>query len=169
MKHFLLFSICLASAFTVEAAKVKLLSPDTAHTYAVEFLVDHSFTWNAQTQQFGADLRFDGRSATGWQEEESFRFVFSEVKFDATNRIFYVLTGDNERVPVAELRKGFLGQVIVPAPGTTVLIANEHGKIRLVLTADSNVKERRGFVPCWIERSDVWGLQNLFHDAAGVN
>ena len=169
MRYLLLFSICLASAFTTEAAKVKLLSPDTAQTYAVGFLVDHDFTWNARTRQFGADLRFNSRPVTGSSEEESFRFIFPEVKFDATNRTFYVTTHDNQRVPVAELRTGLLGRSIVPVPGTTVLVANEHGKVRLVLTATSDLTGRNSSAPCWIERNDAWVLQNLLHDAAGVN
>ncbi|MEI8315501.1 MAG: hypothetical protein WCG79_08635 [Verrucomicrobiota bacterium] len=169
MKHWLWFSICLVGALTTEAAHVKLLSPDAAQTYAIGWVVDHSFAWNAQTRQFGAYLQFNNRSATKWREEESFRFVFPEVKFDATNRTFYATDAHNQPVPIAELRTGWLGRSIVPAPGTTVLIANEHGKVRLVLTASSEPKGRNTSVACWIERSDAWVLQNLLRDVAGVN
>ena len=169
MKQFFLCGLCLAGAIAAEAAPVKLLSPDTAQTYAVGWLVDHTFTWNARTGQFGATLQFSDRSATRWHEEESFRFGFPEVKLDATNRTFYVATGGGERVPVAQWRKGWLGSAIVPAPGTNVLIANEHGKIRLVLMADSNPPKRSALASCWIERSDAWVFQNLLRNAAGAN
>jgi len=158
----------LAGAVAVEAEHVKLLSPDSAQTYAVGWLVDHSFTWNARTGQFGAALQFSDRSATKWREEESFRFVFPEVKFDATNRTFYALASDNQRVPIAQLRDHWLGREIVPAPGTQVLIANEHGKVRLVLMADSDRPGRGGVASCWVERSDAWVLQNLLRDVTGT-
>ena len=168
MKHWLLFSLCLAGAVAVEAAHVKLLSPDSAQTYAVGWLVDHNFTWNARTGQFGAALQFSDRSATKWREEESFRFVFPEVKFDATSRTFYALASDNQRVPIAQLRDRWLGHEIVPVPGAQVLIANEHGKIRLVLMADSDRSGRGGVASCWVERSDAWVLQNLLRDVTGT-
>ena len=166
MKYFILFSLVL-SALTVEAAPIKLLSPDTAQTFAVGWLVDHQFTWNARTGQFCADLRFSDRSATKSRTEESFRFVFPEVKFDETNRTFYVATSQEQPVPIAQLRKGWLGSSIVPAPGTSVLVANEGGKVRLVLTANSNPSHRPASV--WVERSDAWVLQNLVPAMAGSN
>ena len=169
MKYWLWFSMCLTVAVAAEAAHVKLLSPDTAQTYAVGWVVDHSFTWNARTKQFSAYLQFNDQSAPRWHEEESFQFCFPEVKFDTTNRTFYVMNNDNQRVSVAELRTGLFGQSIVPAPGTTVLIANEHGKVRLVLTADSDPKDRGAYTSCWIERSDAWVLQNLLRDVIGAN
>ena len=169
MKLWFLFSIWLVGSVAAEAAHVKLLSPDTAQTYAVGTLVDHSFTWNAQTGQFGACLLFNDRSVTKWHEEEACRFVFPEVKFAATNRTFYALDGNNQPVPVAQLRNHWLGQSIVPVPGTTVLIANEHGKVRLVLTADTDPQRRGAFAPCWIERSDAWVFQNLLRDVAGAH
>lgn len=168
MKYFLLVALGLASAVAAPAAHVKLLSPDTAQTYAVGWLVDHQFTWNARTGQFGAQLQFSDRSATKQREEESFRFVFPEVKFDATNRTFYATASQSQRVPIAELRTGWLGQSIVPRPGTSVLIANEHGQIRLVLTADGETQERSVVAPVWVERSDAGVLQNLLRDVAGA-
>jgi hypothetical protein len=57
----------------------------------------------------------------------------------------------------------------VPSPGTTVMIANEGGKVRLVLMADSNTKGRGVLTPCWIERSDAWVFQDLLRDATGAN
>ena len=168
MKPWLLLSLWFVGAVAAEAAHVKLLSPDTAQTYAVGSLDDHNFTWNARTGQFGAALQFSDRSATKWRQQESFRFVFPEVKFDATNRTFYALTSDNQRVPIAELRKHWYGREIVPAPGTQVLVANEGGKVRLLLTADNDSQRRGALTPCWIERSDAWVLQNLLRDVTGA-
>lgn len=169
MKHFLLGGVCLAAAMTAAAAPVKLFSPETAQTYAVSWVVGHQLTWNARTGQFGAAVQFSDRSATKWREEESFRFVFPEVKLDTTNRIFYVTNGNAERVPVAQWQKSWLGSSIVPTPGTSVLIANEGGKVRLVLTADSDLAGRRAGRPGWVEQSDAWVLQNLLRDVAGLN
>ena len=151
-----------------EAAHVKLLSPDSAQTYAVGLVQDHSFTWNASTGQFGATVLFSDRSVTKWREEESFRFVFLEVKFDTASRTFFALAADNQRVPIAQLRDRWLGHEIVPAPGTQVLIANEGGKVRLLLTADNDSQRRGALTPCWIERSDAWVLQNLLRDVTGA-
>ena len=169
MKQFLLFTLSLLLAIAADAAQVKLLSPDTAQTYAVGWVVDHLFTWNARTGQFGAEVWFSDRSATKSRDEESFRFTFSEVKFDATNQTFYVVSEMDQRVPIAQLRKSWLGQTIIPAPGTSVLIANEHGKVRLVLTADSNLQQRSAFATVWVERSDAWVFQNLLRDVAHAN
>ena len=169
MKQFLLCGLCLLGAIATEAAPIKLLSPDTAQTYAVGWLVDHTFTWNARTGQFGAYLVFNNRSATKGHEEESFRFVFPQVKFDTANRTFYAMAGPDQRVPVAQWRKGWLGAAIIPAPGTRVLIANEHGKVRLVLMADTAPPPRSALASCWIERSDAWVFQNLLRNAAGAN
>ena len=169
MKHWLLFSLCLVGVVAAEAAHVKLLSPDTAQTYAVGSLDDHNFTWNARTGQFGALLQFSNRPVTKWREEESFRFVFPEVKFDAATQTFYALASDNQRVPIAELRKHWYGREIIPAPGTQVLVANEGGKVRLLLTATTQVEGRSPMTPCWVERSDAWVLQNLLRDVTGVN
>ena len=169
MKQFLFFGVCLLGAVAAQAAHVKLLSPDTAQTYAVGWVVDHRFTWNAHTGQFGASLQFDDRSTTKWHAEEAFQFVFPEVKFDASNQTFYALDRNDQRVPVAHVRTGWLGTSIVPVPGTSVLIANEHGKVRLVLRADSNPARCGGFDLCWIERNDAGVFQNLLRDAAGAN
>ena len=76
-------------------------------------------------------------------------------------------TGQEQSVLIAQLRKGWLGPSIVPAPETSVLIANEGGKVRLVLTADRNPKRRPASV--WVERSDAWVLQNLVPAMAGSN
>ena len=169
MKRLLLLSLWLAGVVAGEAAHVKLLSPDTAQTFAVGSLDDHNFTWNARTGQFGAILKFSNRPATKWREEESFRFVFPEVKFDAANQTFYALTSDNQRVPIAQLRAHWFGREIVPAPGTQVLVANEGGKVRLLLTADDHTQARGVMTRCWVERSDAFVLQNLLRDVTGAN
>ena len=169
MKRLLLFTLSLLAAISAEAAQVKLLSPDTAQTYAVGWVVDHRFTWNARTGQFGAEVWFSARSATKSRDEEVFRFTFPEVKFDATNQTFYGVSETTQRVPIAQLRKSWLGQTIVPTPGTSVLIANEHGKVRLVLTANSGFQQRGAFAPVWVERSDAWVVQNLLRDVAHPN
>ena len=169
MPRFFLFALSLLAAITANAAQVKLLSPDTAQTYAVGWVVDHGFIWNARTGQFGAELRLSDRSATKLRDEEVFRFTFPEVKFDATNRTFYGISETAQRVPIAQLRQSWLGQTILPAPGTTVLIANEHGKVRLVLTANSERQQRGAFAPVWVERNDAWVFQNLVRDVAHAN
>ena len=169
MKRLLLFTLSLLVAISAGAAQIKLLSPDTAQTYAVSWVVDHLFTWNARTGQFGAAVWFSDRSATKSRDEESFRFAFPEVKLDASNQTFYVVSETTQRLPIAQLRQNWLGQTIIPTPGTSVLIANEHGKVRLVLTANSALQQRGAFAPAWVERSDAWVFQNLLRDVAGVN
>lgn len=169
MKRLFLFTLSLLAAISAEAAQVKLLSPDTAQTYAVGWVVDHRFTWNARTGQFGAEVWFSDRSVTKSRDEEAFRFPFPEVKFDAPNQTFYVVSETTQRVPIAQLRKSWLGQTIVPTPGTSVLIANEHGKVRLVLTANSELQQQGAFAPVWVERSDAWGFQNFLRDVAHGN
>lgn len=169
MKVWLLISLWLAGAVAGEAAQVKLLSPDTAQTFAVNMLDDHRFTWNAHTGQFVAVVDFNNRPVGKCREEESFRFVFPEVKFDAANQTFYALTADNQRVPIAQLREHWFGREIIPAPGTQVLVANEGGKVRLLLTADDHTQVRSSMMPCWVERSDAFVLQNLVRDVTGAN
>ena len=169
MKSWLWLSLWVAGVVATEAAHVQLLSPDTAQTYAVGLVMDHTFTWNARTGQFGAVVVVSDRSATKWREEEACRFGFPAVKFDAPTRTFYALASDNHRVPIAQMRERWLGREIIPAPGTSVLIANEHGQVRLVLMADDAAKGRSALAPCWSERSDAWVLQNLVRDVTGAN
>ena len=103
------------------------------------------------------------------REQPEFINHLAKPWVDTPPPAFDVRAGADQRVPVAQLRHGWLGRTIVPMPGTSVLIANERGKVRLVLTADSDPPHRRALAPCWIERSDAWVLQNRLRNAAGAN
>ena len=100
MKPLLLLGLWLAGVVAVEAAHVKLLSPDTAQTFAVGSLDDHNFTWNARTGQFGAVLQFSNRPATKWREEEACRINARMTSLNGLLRGCEVFPHENVNISV---------------------------------------------------------------------
>ena len=161
--------IAVAAATNLTAARVNLLSPDKAATFAIGWLDDKYLFWDAKKGILCACLRFSNRPVSESRVQETFVFTFPDVKRDDKTGAFYAKSQDGQRVVIAERSKGFLGPAIVPTPGTFIFVINDHGTVNLLLKSVTGVTTDSAFTKHWIERDDAATLQNLVRDLTRSN
>ncbi len=148
--------VCLAIGWQATASEqLQIVSPDTAETYPYSSADRHHLYWSSQRQILYAHVTFSNHMYSGDTEpldEESFRFDLPGVTFEPDSRKFSVTAGNNHKIPIATLEKGFLGlgSYIRPLPGTQIAIYRNRGEVRVVLTANADGQRRLGR-GTWVE------------------
>lgn len=129
---------------------VRIVSPDTAQTWAVDAVVTHyKLFWDDRKGELLALVTFtNSPRVSRWEllSEQQTRFRLPGVWLDEGSGTLYTRAGvgsgggkggSGRGVPVATLRgSGFLTERVRPAPGTLIRVpVDRHGVVRVILHA----------------------------------
>ena len=157
-------AIFLATLFGASVSAIasgtSVVSPDRPQTFAYGEMIWHQLYFERASGELAARITFSNLPYVSDDEprtDESFDFRFPGIKFDATQRAFFVSGRNGQTISVARFRGGsFCGWVDL-APGAKIYLLKESGRVTAILTATDH--PRAGSQ--WIETDDNWSLQNL--------
>ncbi len=157
-------AIFLAALFAAStsaiASATSIVSPDRPQTFAYGAMIWHQLYLPRAGGELAARITFSNfpyDSDNEPRRDESFDFRFPGIKFDPTQRAFFVSGHNGHTIPVARFRGApFRGWVDL-APGAKIYLLKQSGRVTAILTATDY--PRAGGK--WIETDDNWSLQNV--------
>ena len=157
-------AVCLSILFgarvSASASTSAIISPDHHQTFAYGEMLSHQLYLARHGSEFAARITFSNMpyvSDENPRREESFDFHFPGIKFDGTQRTFFVTDRGGHAIPVARFRDGLFYGWIDLAPGAKIYLLKKSGRVTAVLTASDH--PRAGGQ--WIESDNNWSLQNI--------
>ncbi len=169
MKPTLFWLALLLGAQPLEAATVKLASPDIVHVHADGDVIEHTLFWNRKEQTLYAYLELSNHFYATKDEPlftESYVLRIPGVTFDPRTKDFSAESKPGQRLVVATLRSGFLSRYIEPATGTTLIVYKHSDEVTVVLTSDSDA-EPCGICGHWDVQESNASLQKLIRSITG--
>jgi hypothetical protein len=159
MRLAIFLATLFAASVSAFASAESVVSPDRPQTFAYG-----EMTWNqlylGRSGELAARITFSNLPYAGDdnpRRDESFDFRFPGVKFDSARRTFFVSGRRDQRIPVAQFRRGpFCGWIDL-APGAKIYLLKKSGRVTAILTATDHPRQGSQ----WIETDDNWSLQNL--------
>jgi hypothetical protein len=67
------------------------------------------------------------------REDDTFAFVLPGVRFDSEHNVFYAISEDGHRTPIAEFKRVLFGKKIQLLPGATIYARKDYGDITVKL------------------------------------
>jgi hypothetical protein len=157
-------AIFLATVFAGSASAIagatSILSPDHHQTFACGEMLSHQLYVGRGGGELAARITFSNLPYADDNEpltNESFDFHFPGVRFDRTQRAFFVGGRRGESIQVARFRGDPFCNWIDLAPGAKIYLLKQSGRVTAVLTATDH--PRAGSQ--WIQTDDNWSLQNI--------
>jgi hypothetical protein len=153
-------SILFGAGVSATASTSTIVSPDHHQTFAYGEMLSHQLYLAGGGSELAARITFSNMpyvSDENPRREELFDFHFPGIKFDRTQRTFFVADRHGHTIPVARFRNGLFFGWIDLAPGAKIYLLKESGRVTAVLTASDH--PRGGSQ--WIESDNNWSLQNI--------
>lgn len=160
MRAAICLSIFFGASVSAIASTSTIISPDHHQTFAYGEMLSHQLYLARGGSELAARITFSNMpyvSDENPRREESFDFHFPGIKFDATERTFFVGGRKGHAIPVARFRNGLFFGWVDLAPGTKIYLLKESGRVTAILTASDH--PRGGSQ--WIESDNNWSLQNI--------
>lgn len=150
----------LGASVSAIASTSTVISPDHHQTFAYGEMLSHQLYLARAGRELAARITFSNMPYDSDNEprrDESFDFHFPGIKFDATQRTFFVSRRGGRTIPVARFRDGLFSGWIDLAPGAKIYLLKKSGRVTAILTATDH--PRAGSQ--WIQADNNWSLQNL--------
>jgi hypothetical protein len=160
MRVAIFLTTIFAATVSVVASTTRIVSPDRPQTFAYGEMIWHQLYLERTSGGLSARITFSNLAYASDDEprrDESFDFRFPGIKFDATQRTFFVSGRGGQMIPVAQFRNASFCGWVGLAPGTKIYLLKESGRVTAILTATDY--PRAGSQ--WVETDDNWSLQNL--------
>ncbi len=160
MRLAIFLTILSAAGASAIASGTSIISPDHHQTFAYGEMLSHQLYLERAGGALAARITFSNLPYADDNEPlryESFEFRFPGIKFDPTQRTFFVRGRDGRAIPVARSRgDSFFGSVDL-TPGAKIYLHKESGRVTAILTATEH--PRAGSQ--WIATDDNFSLQNI--------
>jgi hypothetical protein len=160
MRVAIFLATLFAASVSAIASTTSSVSPDHPQTFAYGEMIWRQLYLERASGGLAARITFSNLPYSSDDErrrDESFDFRFPGIKFDTTQRTFFVSDRSGQTIPVARLRGDPFCSWVDPAPGTKIYLLKKSGRVTAILTATD--RPRAGSQ--WIETDDNWSLQNL--------
>jgi hypothetical protein len=160
MRVAIFLAILFAASISAVASTSTIISPDHHQTFAYGEMLSHQLYLKRTGDELAARITFSNLPYADDDEprrDESFDFRFPGIKFDATQRAFFVSDRRGQPIAVARFRGGLFCGWIDLAPGAKIYLVKKSGRVTAILTATDHAREGSQ----WIETDDNWSLQNL--------
>lgn len=160
MRAAIFLTTLLAASVSAIAGETSIVSPDHHQTFAYGEMIWRQLYLERASGGLAARITFSNLPYAGDDEprrDESFDFRFPGIKFDATQRTFFVSDRGSKAIPVARFRGDPFYNWVDLAPGAKVYLLKESRRVTAILTATD--RPRAGSQ--WIETDDNWSLQNI--------
>lgn len=135
-------------------AAVVIHSPTQGETRSDSTVYSHGLHWDPRSQTLSAVITYSNTLyvlQADPVQENTFAFPLPGVHFDSQNDVFYVVSRNGERTPIAEYRSGIFGKQIRMLPGATVYSRNDHGNVSVQLKAAGHPTG----APHWVEYNGI--------------
>ena len=139
----------LSLARSLQAAPVVINSPNHGETLSESSMLSQGLHWNARLQQLTAVITFSNEgyaSDSTQRHDDTLAFVLPGVRYDQAENVFYAISRNGERTPIAKFGPMLFGKVIQLLPGATVYVEKSYGNISIKL-----VKAPPNGAPHWKE------------------
>jgi hypothetical protein len=159
MRVAILLATLVTTSASAVAGAISITSPDHAQTFAYGEMIWHQLYLERTSGALAARITFSNLPYARSDEprrDEPFDFRFPGIRFDSA-RGFFATGRHGELIPVARFRGDPACGWLDLAPGATLDLLKESGRVTAILTATNY--PRRGMH--WIEMDDNYSLQNL--------
>ena len=156
-------AIFLATLFvgvSVIASATSIVSPDHHQTFAYGEMLSHHLYLGRAGAELAARITFSNLPYADDDQprrDESFDFHFPGVRFNRTQRAFFVTGKHCESIQVARFRGDPFCNWVDLAPGAKIYLLKHSGRVTAILTATD--QPRAGSQ--WIQTDDNLSLQNI--------
>jgi hypothetical protein len=160
MRVAIFLATLFAASGSAMAGAISIISPDHAQTFAYGEMISHQLYLDRTAGELTARITFSNLPYVSDDEprrDESFDFRFPSVQFDPADRTFFARHGRDERIPVAQFRKGISCGWIDLTPGAKIYLLKEHGRVTAILTATNHLRVGTR----WVQMDNNFSLHNI--------
>ena len=157
-------AIFLATLFAANVSAIasgrSIVSPDRPQTFAYGEMIGHQLYLERAGGELVARITFSNSPYAGDDEprrDEGFDFRFPGIKFDSSQRTFFVRGRGGQTIPVARFRGNSFCSWIDLAPSAKIYLLKESGRVTAILSATDRARPGSQ----WVETDDNWSLQNV--------
>ena len=141
-----------AAAMTSQAQpfQVCISSPNQGHTIdAVSSIEARGLHWNPRNQRLTALITYSNKNYSGRfvdPHEDTLAFSLPGVHYDQANNVFYAVSKDGRRTPIATFKPMLFGNEIQLLPGAAIYAQQIHGDVSVKLVTGERDPNRH-----WID------------------
>jgi len=160
MRLAIFLAILFAASVSAIASETSVVSPDHHQTFAYGEMLSHQLYLGRAGGELAARITFSNLPYAGDDQprrDESFDFHFPGVRFNPTQRAFFVSGRRGESIPVARFRDKIFSGWVDLAPGAKIYLLKHSGRVTAILTATD--RPRAGSQ--WIQTDNNFSLQNI--------
>jgi hypothetical protein len=125
-----------------QAAQVVINSPSQGETRASASIENRGLHWNARDQRLTAVITYSNKnyeSPVVHPHDDTLAFALPGVRYDQMNNVFYAMSKDGQRTPIAKFRPVLFGKKIQMVPGAAIYAEQIHGNVSVKLvTGEAN-------------------------------
>jgi hypothetical protein len=128
--------IAIAMARQSQAAQVIIESPDQGQTRASASIESRGLHWNEREQRLTAVITYsnkDYEAPAVHPHDDTLAFSLPGVRYDQANNLFYAVSKDGRRTPIAKFTTLLFGKKIQLLPGTAIYAQQFHGGVTVKL------------------------------------
>ena len=160
MRNASFLATLFAASVSAIASTSSIISPDHHQTFAYGEMLSHQLYLPRAGGELAVRITFSNMPYDSDDEprrDESFDFRFPGIKFDSTQRMFFIRGRGGQIIPVARFRDGLFFGWVDLAPGAKIYLLKQSGRVTAILTATDHARAGSQ----WIETDDNWSLQNI--------
>jgi hypothetical protein len=135
----------IAMTYQAQASQVIITSPNQGQTIdAFSSIESRGLHWNARNQRLTAVITYSNKnyeSPVVHPHDDTLAFSLPGVRYDQANNVFYAVSKDGQRTPVAKFMAVLFGKKIQLLPGAAIYAQQNHGDVSVKLLTgelDSN-------------------------------
>jgi len=127
-----------------QASQVVITSPNQGETHASASIESRGLHWNARDQRLTAVITYsnnDYQAPYVNPHDDTLAFALPGVRYDQANNLFYAMSKDGQRSPIARFTSVLFGKRIQLLPGAAIYAQQLHGNVSVKLVTgepDSN-------------------------------
>ena len=119
-----------------QAATVSITSPSQGETSSDSSIASRGLHWNASRQELTAVITYSNQdyvSPSTHRHDDTLAFALPGVRYDQAANVFYAVSKNGQRTPIATFKSVLFGKKIQLLPGATIHSDQDHGKVSVKL------------------------------------
>jgi hypothetical protein len=132
-----------------QASQVLITSPTQGETTASASIESRGLHWNEHKQTLTAVITYSNKnyeSPAVHPHDDTLAFALPGVRYDQAANVFYAVSRNGERTPVAKFQPVLFGKKIQLLPGATIYAQQIHGDVSVKLVTGEPSSNRH-----WID------------------
>ena len=124
-----------------QASQVLITSPNQGETRASASIESRGLHWNARNQTLTAIITYsnkDHEAPLVHPHEDTLAFALPGVRYDQAANVFYAVSRNGERTPIATFTTVLFGKKIQMLPGAAIYAEQLHGNVSVKLVTGAS-------------------------------